>query len=182
MLRKIWLLSLFCLCGALLFGCAEENETDGAFSEKAPSSADDVILFESDFGYTMEYDPKVFYVLTDDNSDTFGLWSEASDAELSASINVGRVSGYTLKEYSEEITNAVESGVWSVTEAEFGAGGYNSTTVLYEETTDYGEAHYAVVLIRDGSGIIVLETVTHAGVDAATEDLIRDTLATFKIN
>ena len=181
MFRKLLIFSLVCLVVVLLVACGESAETEGMPVEEVSAEAEDVILWESDFGYTMEYDPDVFYVLTDENSDTFGLWSEASDAELSAAINVGRVSGYTIKEYSEEVTNAVESGVWSVTEADFGAADYNATTILYEENTEYGNIHYAVVLVRDGSDIIVLETVTHDGVDAATEDLIRDTLATFKI-
>ena len=181
MIRKYFVAFLLCFGTLLLFGC-EDNEmaTETVITESTEEEIG-ATLYESDFGYVLEYDPEFFWVLTDENSDIFGLWSESSDENLFALVNIGRVSGYTVKEYTEEITNAVISGVWSVTEADFGTMDYKSTTILFDEDTEYGKVYHNIVLVKDGNSIIVLEAVTHDRMTTEEEELIREMLNTFRI-
>ena len=105
---------------------------------------------------------------------------DAVDADLSVAINVERVRGYSVAEYSDIITAQVESGVWSVTEAEFGADHKKATTVMYEEDTEAGTVYYAVTLAKDGTDILVVETVTYEGLSAEMNRMIREMLMTFE--
>lgn len=168
-------------CPALfLMGCGKSEPIPVVPVEESAEESSAVRVFESDFGYSLEYDPSVFYVLTDPDSDSFGLWDEDADAEVSVSINVERVRGYTVAEYVNNITSSVKSGVWSVTEAEFGAAHRNAATVMYEDDHGGTLVYHAVTLVKDGSDIFVVETVTHEGISEEVSYAIREMLNTFQ--
>lgn len=179
---KIVLQIFFILTCALLFlsACGESDVQQVQPIAKETVDEDGIHVFYSDFGYSLKYDPAIFYVLTDENNDTFGLWYDAVDADLSVAINVERVRGYSVAEYTDIITAQVESGVWSVTEAEFGADHKKATTVMYEEDTEAGTVYYAVTLAKDGTDILVVETVTYEGLSAEMNRMIREMLMTFE--
>lgn len=179
---KRLLCSLLILSWLSLFlvACNEPEPVPVVPAEETSEDSSAVHIFESDFGYSMEYDPAVFYVLTDPESDTFGLWDEDTDAEVSVAINVERVRGYTILEYVDSITSSVDSGMWSVTEAEFGSEHKNATTVMYEEEHSGILVYHAVTLVKDGSDIFVVETVTHDGISEEISLAIRGMLNTFQ--
>lgn len=181
MLRKWICVILFCNLAVTLFGCAAKTENEVVETETSSLTEEGTVVFDSSLGYTLEYDPALFYVLSDENGDTFGLWGEDADALLAFSLNAERVSGYTVKEYTEFVTNAVESGVWSVTEAAFGAKGENATTVMYSEETPAGSLHHAVTLIKKGYDIIVLDTVTYDAMSDEVRQWILDMQMTFQV-
>lgn len=181
--RKLWTSLILFFCMALLSACSSSC----AVQEKATKTADvadkgEIREFVSDFGYSLYYDPAVCFVLTDNNSDSFGFWDEDADAELSVDINVGRVRGYTVKEYADKITKSIDGGVWSLTEAEFGAEDETATTVAYEEKSDDGTIYYNETLIKDGKDILVVEVVTYEGLPDELNQIINDMLATFTVN
>lgn len=168
-------------CAALLLSACGGGHVLQKKASSEPTTEDgSAQIFESSFGYSMEYDPSVFYVLTDDTGDSFGLWNEDADADPSVSINVERVRGYSVAEYSDIVTSGVESGVWSVTEAEFGAEREMATTVLYEESTAAAAVYHAVTLVKDGQDLLVVETVTYEGLEDTITETIRSMLMTFR--
>ena len=180
-MKKVFQIFFILTCALLLLAACGESEVQHA-QPLAEESVDDegIRVFNSDFGYSLEYDPSVFYVLTDETSDTFGLWYDAVDADLSVAINVERVRGYSVVEYTDIVTAQVENGTWSVTEADFGADHKKATTVMYEKDTDAGTMYYAVTLAKDGTDILVVETVTYEGLSAEMNRMIREMLQTFK--
>lgn len=180
-MKKVWYIILISLCVLVLFvACGDVEEQISAPAEEPAAQDDSVQMFHSDFGYSLEYDPAVFYVLTDETSDSFGLWNDAADADLSVAVNVERVRGYSVSEYTDIITATAESGTWSVTEAEFGAAHKKATTVMYEEKTDAGLVYHAVTLAKDGTDLFVVETITYEGISDEKVKMIRDMLLTFK--
>ncbi|MBQ2765153.1 MAG: hypothetical protein IJF43_09000 [Firmicutes bacterium] len=180
MKRSLYCILILSCLSLFLMGCGESEPISVAPAEDTTEDSSEIRVFESDFGYSMEYDPSVFYVLTDPESDSFGLWDEDADAEVSVSINVERVRGYTVSEYVDSITSSVESGVWSVTEAEFGADHKNATTVMYEDDHSGISVYHTVTLVKNGSDIFVVETVTHDGVSETVTLAIREMLNTFQ--
>ena len=86
-----------------------------------------------------------------------------------------------VKEFSEYNTGSVESGVWSMTEADFGADQLSATTVMFNEKTDAGTLHHTVILVKNKYDIIVLETVTHDGMTDHEEQVVYDMLGTFRV-
>lgn len=178
--RSLSVILIWICLSFFLMGCDESEQIPVVSAEIASEESSEIRVFESDFGYSMEYDPSVFYILTDPESDSFGLWDEDADAEVSVAINIERVRGYDLAEYVDSITSSVESGVWSVTEAEFGADHRNATTVMYEDKHGDLLVYHAVTLVRDGSDIFVVETVTHEGVSEEISHVIREMLNTFQ--
>lgn len=180
--KKIQIITAAMCAVFFLSGCNSGCDvTKESKKEPATAASGESYCFVSDFGYTMEYDPEVFFVLTDDSSDSFGLYNEDIDATPSVGITVQRVSGYTIKEYTSYLTDRVESGVWSVTEAAFGADGIKATTISYDKDTDLGKVFYAVTLIKTGKDILVMETVTYEGMPEDISYDIQQMQATFKV-
>lgn len=180
MKRRLSAILILTCTALLLSACGGGNVLQKKNTSEPASEDDSVRVFESDFGYSMEYDPGVFYVLTDNTSDSFGLWNEDVDADLSVSVNVERVRGYSVSEYTDIVTTSAESGVWSVTEAEFGAEHEDATTVVYEESTDAGLVYHAVTLVKDSTDLLVVETVTYEGLAEDIAETIRNMLMTFR--
>lgn len=180
MKRLLYFILIWACAALFLMSCGESEPIPTAPAEESAEESSAVRVFVSDFGYSLEYDPSVFYILTDPDSDSFGLWDEDADAEISVSINVERVRGYTVAEYVDNITSSVKNGVWSVTEAEFGADHRNATTVMYEDEHGGTLVYHAVTLVKDGSDILVVETVTHEGISEEVSYAIREMLNTFQ--
>ena len=181
--QKLWT-SLILFCGMFLFSacsssCAvQPEEEDGTAEESGGSSR----IYISDLGYSMEYDPTVFFALSDENSDSFGLWNEDVDAELAVSITVERVSGYTVKEYADYLTGRIAGGVWSVTEAEFGRDRKKATSVTYEEEASAGWIYYNDTLVKAGKDILVIRITTYEGLPSDVNEKINEMLATFEVD
>ena len=181
--QKLWT-SLILFCGMFLFsacssGCAVPAEEEDSAAEDSGGSSR---IYISDLGYSMEYDPTVFFALSDENSDGFGLRNEDVDAELFAGVTVERVSGYTVKEYSEYITDRISGGVWSVTEAEFGRDRKKATSVTYEEESSAGKVYYNDTLVKAGKDILVIRITTYEGLPADVNEKINEMLATFDVD
>ncbi|MGM9568354.1 MAG: hypothetical protein ACI3W6_09265 [Clostridia bacterium] len=181
--QKLWT-SLILLFGmSLLTACSSSCAVQPEEEEKATESdSGSVRSYVSDLGYSMDYDSSVFFVLSDENSDSFGLWNEDVDAELSVSITVERVSGYTVNEYAAYITDRVAGGVWSLTEAEFGKNRKKATTVTYEEDTGGGEVYYNDTLVKAGKDILVIKMVTYEGLPGEVNGKINEMLSTFEVD
>ncbi len=180
--KKIRMITVAMCATFLLSGCSSGCDVTKQSKKEPPETVSgENYCFVSDFGYTMEYDPEVFFVLTDDSSDSFGLYNEDIDTTPSVGITVQRVSGYTIKEYTSYLTDRVESGVWSATEASFGADGTKATTISYDKDTDLGKVFYGVTLIKAGKDILVMETVTYEGMPEEIANDIQQMQATFKV-
>ncbi len=181
--QKLWTSMIVFCCMSLLTACNSSCGVQQEKTEDSPAKDNDSICdFVSDLGYSMEYDSSVFFVLTDENSDIFGLWNEDVDAELSVSITVERVSGYTVKEYADYITDHISGSVWSMTDSEFGRDRKKATSVTYEEETAGGTVYYNDTLVKAGKDILVIKIVTYEGLSKEVNDKINEMLATFVVN
>jgi hypothetical protein len=137
--------------------------------------------FTSSFGYTMEYDPHLFYVLTDDSSDRFDLIEGDFSSEPQVFLSIQRVGGYTVAEYTSLLERKSPNGVYSVTETTFGADKRDAVTVTYEIDTDLGLVYYAETIIKVGSDLIYIEVVTYNGMPASIQTAINKMLDTFSV-
>lgn len=170
----VWMFA-FTACG---------KEEAAPVSEDAPQEATtDMSLetFESSFGYTMAYDPCLFYVLTDASSDNFELIDEDLDTTPPVYVAVQRVSGYTVAEYTKILENKSTTGAYSETDTAFGADERNAVTVTYEEQTDLGLAYYTETIVKVGSDLLYIEVVTYEGMDADINMAINKMLETFSV-
>lgn len=182
MRRKLWTSLIILFSVSLLTACGGSVEPVAEPESAAEEEDASARVYTSDLGYSMAYDSSVFFVLSDENSDSFGLWTEDVDAELAVSITVERVSGFTVKEYADYVTAQIASGVWSLTESEFGEDRKKATTVTYDEETAGGGVYYNVTLVKVGKDLLVITTVTHEGLADGVGDKIREMLATFQVN
>lgn len=170
---------LLLLVGA---GCGQKTSSQGTQNDTAPVAANpSLATFDSSFGYTMAYDPYLFYVLTDSSSDSFDLIDENSEETPPVYVAVQRLSGYTVKEYTEILENQSSTGVYSVTESNFGADQREAVTVTYEEDTAEGVAYYTEIIVKVDSDLLYIEVATYQGMEARINTAIEKMLETFSV-
>ena len=63
MKRSLYCILILSCLSLFLMGCGESEPISVAPAEDTTEDSSEIRVFESDFGYSMEYDPSVFYVL-----------------------------------------------------------------------------------------------------------------------
>lgn len=167
----------------LTFSACSDQTTRQSTQEEAENGGADITLstFTSSFGYTMDYDPHLFYVLTDESSDNYELIDAHSKENPSVYLVVQRVGGYTVAEYTAILERKAVNGVYSVTESTFGADEHDAVTVTYETETDLGLVYYAETIVEVGSDLLYIEVVTYDGMPAEINTAIEKMLSTFSV-
>ncbi len=167
----------------LTFSACSGQITKQSPQEKAANNGADITLntFTSSFGYTMNYDPHLFYVLTDESSDNFELIARQRDQSPSVYVMVQRVGGYSVSEYTALSASNALNGVYSVTETTFGADGRDAVTVTYANETDLGLVYYAETSVKVGSDLLCIKVVTYDGMPADINTAIEKMLSTFTV-
>ncbi len=162
--------------------CSGQTAKEPPQEEAANSSADITLnTFASSFGYTMDYDPHLFYVLTDESSDNFELIDRQTEQSPTVYVMVQRVGGYTVSEYTDLLAGKALDGVYSVTESTFGANERDAVTVTYASETDLGLVYYAETIVKVGSDLLYIEVVTYDGMSANINTAIEKMLSTFAV-
>lgn len=167
----------------LTFSACSAQTTSQDSQETVKETGTDLSLttYISRFGYSMDYDPGLFYVLTDYSSDRFDLIDENSSTTPQVYLTVQRVSGYTVAEYVSLLESKSPNGVYSVTETTFGANDRNAVTVTYEIDSDLGLVYYAETIIKVGSDLLYIEEVTYDGMPESINTVIEKMLDTFTV-
>lgn len=162
--------------------CGGETAKQSPQEEVADSGAEITLnTFTSSFGYTMNYDPHLFYVLTDESSDNFELIARQKDQSPSVYVMVQRVGGYSVSEYTALSASKAMNGVYSVTETAFGADERDAVTVTYTSETDLGLVYYAETSVKVGSDLLCIKVVTYDGMPANINTAIEKMLSTFVV-
>lgn len=183
MKKKILKYGSLLLLILLTFSACSAQTTSQDTRETVKEAETDLSLttYTSRFGYSMDYDPGLFFVLTDYNSDRFDLIDENYSTEPQVYLTIQRVSGYTVDEYTSILESKSPNGVYSVTETTFGANDRDAVTVTYEIDSDLGLVYYAETIIKVGSDLIYIEEVTYDGMPESINTVIEKMLDTFTV-
>lgn len=153
-----------------------QEEQENESSEEEGTS----LVFESNLGYSMTYNPAAFILNNTDDMDTY-TYNTIESLDAPVYLSVQKHSDMDVQTLAEGI--ALQSGVdgVEVQDAYFGADSIETKNVYIEKEMDGVKQIQVFYAIPAGEGSLLLEITSYAGVTEAVDVELEEMLATFTL-
>lgn len=153
-----------------------QEEQENESSEEEGTS----LVFESNLGYSMTYNPAAFILNNTDDTDTY-TYNTIESLDAPVYLSVQKHSDMDVQTLAEGI--ALQSGVdgVEVQDAYFGADSIETKNVYIEKEMDGVKQIQVFYAIPAGEGSLLLEITSYAGVTEAVDVELEEMLATFTL-